>query len=200
MPRPIGLLPQAAAPPRPPMFRSLGIAASGLSAQRVRMETIASNIANAETTRDVNGGPYRRRVAVLAPGEVPSTPDGIPAPVVGGVDASGGPFGGTPPFLVPSAAPPGDAARGFEVPVLQAVGGTSEGSGVRVAAVTEDQSVGELVYDPGHPDADKNGYVRYPNVRITDEMVDMMDARRVYEANATVFQAAKAMLRRALDI
>jgi flagellar basal-body rod protein FlgC len=56
------------------------------------------------------------------------------------------------------------------------------------------------VYDPGHPDANAQGYVRYPNVRITDEMVDLMEARRVYEANATVFQAAKQLLRRALDI
>ena len=53
---------------------------------------------------------------------------------------------------------------------------------------------------PGHPDADANGYVRMPNVRITDELVDLMDARRVYEANATVFQSTKAMLRRSLEI
>ena len=72
--------------------------------------------------------------------------------------------------------------------------------GGQVVAVGEDQSEGPLVYDPGHPDANAQGYVRYPNVRITDEMVDLMEARRVYEANATVFQAAKQLLRRALDI
>jgi flagellar basal-body rod protein FlgC len=66
--------------------------------------------------------------------------------------------------------------------------------------VEEDPTEGPLVYEPGHPDADANGYVRYPNVSITDEMVSLMDARRVYEANATVFQSAKAMLRRSLDI
>jgi flagellar basal-body rod protein FlgC len=72
--------------------------------------------------------------------------------------------------------------------------------GVQVVSIGEDQSEGPLVYDPGHPDANAQGYVRYPNVRITDEMVDLMEARRVYEANATVFQAAKQLLRRALDI
>jgi flagellar basal-body rod protein FlgC len=71
---------------------------------------------------------------------------------------------------------------------------------VRVARITEDATEGPLVYDPGHPDADGNGYVRYPNVRVTDEMIDMLDARRIYEANATVFQSAKAMLKKALDI
>jgi flagellar basal-body rod protein FlgC len=72
--------------------------------------------------------------------------------------------------------------------------------GVQVTGIVEDASEGPLVYEPGHPDADANGYVRYPNVRITDEMVDLMDARRVFEANATVFQSAKQMLRRALEI
>ena len=73
-------------------------------------------------------------------------------------------------------------------------------SGSKVTGIVEDQSEGPLVYDPGHPDADDAGYVRMPNVRITDEMVDLMDARRVFEANATVFQSAKQMLRRAIDI
>ena len=57
-----------------------------------------------------------------------------------------------------------------------------------------------MVYDPGHPDADKNGYVHMPNVNVTDEMIDLMNARRVYEANATVFQVARTMLHKAIDI
>jgi flagellar basal-body rod protein FlgC len=72
--------------------------------------------------------------------------------------------------------------------------------GVAVRGIAEDATEGPLVYEPGHPDADAAGYVRYPNVRITDELIDLMDARRVYEANATVFQSAKAMLRRSIDI
>jgi flagellar basal-body rod protein FlgC len=64
----------------------------------------------------------------------------------------------------------------------------------------EDGSAGRMVYDPGHPDADANGYVKMPNVDLSTEMVDLMLARRMHEANVTVFQAAKAMLRRAIDI
>lgn len=153
-----------------PMFRTLGISASGLSSQRQRLETIASNIANAETTRTEAGVPYRRQVVQLEARAYPGYPyetriDGRPSL-----------------FRLPGGGPL-DAAHG-----------------VRVTAIEEDPSEGPLVYDPGHPDADGDGYVRYPNVRITDELVDMMDARRVYEANATVFQSAKAMLRSSIDL
>jgi flagellar basal-body rod protein FlgC len=71
---------------------------------------------------------------------------------------------------------------------------------VRVAGVAEDTTEGPLVYDPGHPDADTNGYVRMPNVELTQEIVEMMEARRYYEANATAFQAIKSMLQRATQI
>jgi flagellar basal-body rod protein FlgC len=71
---------------------------------------------------------------------------------------------------------------------------------VDVVAIEEDPSEGPLVYHPGHPDANTDGYVRMPNVRVTDEVIDLMEARRLYEANATVFQAARQMLRRALDL
>lgn len=153
----------------PGMFRSLRIAASGLSAQRQRLETIATNIANAETTRTADGTPYRRRVVQLEAAQ--------------------------------AALAAADPAMLGETIDAAAIGGDSlaEG-GVRVAGVVEDATEGPLVYDPGHPDSDANGYVRYPNVRVTEEMVDLMDARRVYEANATVFQSAKAMLRRSIDI
>jgi flagellar basal-body rod protein FlgC len=153
------------------MFRSLRIAASGLTAQRQRLETIATNIANAETTRGADGTPYRRRVVELqAQAFAPGMP---PAPTVDALFAMASPGGAD---------------------------GVDAAHGVDVAAVVEDISEGPLVYDPGHPDADDNGYVRYPNVRVTEEMVDLLDARRIYEANATVFQSAKAMLRRSLDI
>jgi flagellar basal-body rod protein FlgC len=134
--------------PRPPHVRTLmsplRISASGLAAQHQRMEAIATNIANAETTRTPDGGPYQRQVVSLAP--------------------------------------------------------ALDGLGVRVAGVQRDTTQGQLVYDPGHPDADPSGYVRYPNVSVPTETVDLMVARRAYEANVTVFQVAKAMLRRALDI
>ena len=199
MPRPVGLLPSAAAPQQQPMFRSLSIAASGLSAQRVRMETIAGNIANAETTHDANGVPYRRRVAVLGSGDGSvAAVDGQVAP--GQPSGTAGVFNGANAFQVPSGSFPADGPRSFQVPVLETNGPSGSGSGVHVAGIQDDTSDGQLVYDPGHPDADKNGYVHYPNVRVTDEIVDMMDARRVYEANASVFQTAKGMLKQALNI
>ncbi len=145
-----------------PFFRSMGITASGLSAQRARIDTVAANLANAETTRTADGGPYQRRVVQL---EEVTFPD-----------------------LVQNAEEALD-----DDPTLRM-------GGVRVAGVAEDASEGPLVYEPGHPDADENGYVRYPNVSITDEMVEMMEARRLYEANASVLQAVKGLLRRATQI
>ncbi len=76
----------------------------------------------------------------------------------------------------------------------------TDGGGVQVTGVAEDATPGPLVYDPSHPDANADGYVRYPNVSVTDEMVGLMDSRRMYEANATVFQATKSMLKAAIDI
>lgn len=131
--------------PRPirQLLRPLATSAVGMSTQQHFIETISANIANAETTRTPEGGPYRRRVATVQ------------------VNAA---------------------------------------TGAVTAQVVEDRSPGRLVYDPGHPDADQSGYVRMPNVDVATEMVDLMVARRMHEANASVFQAAKGMLRRALDI
>ena len=67
-------------------------------------------------------------------------------------------------------------------------------------ASSEDASEGTLVYDPGHPDADANGYVRMPNVDLNTEIVDLMETRRLFEANATVFQAIKSMLHRSTQL
>ena len=96
--------------------------------------------------------------------------------------------------------PAGEDAFQERMVVAQAVDYGSGEGGVRVARAEYGSAEGRLVHEPDHPLADANGYVRYPNVRITDEMVDLMDARRVFEANATVFQSAKQMLRRAIDI
>ena len=73
-------------------------------------------------------------------------------------------------------------------------------TGALVTRVVDDAQPGRKVYDPGHPDADAQGFVTYPNVDLNSEMVDLMIARRIHEANATVFQAAKSMLKRALEI
>lgn len=121
------------------------ISASGLSAQRARLDLIAANIANVETTRSPEGGPYRRRLPVFA------SRGGNP----GGVD------------MIGVAADPRDPRR---------------------------------VYQPGHPDADSEGFVAYPNVNIVEEMVDLVSATRSYEANAAAFNAAKGMAQEALDL
>lgn len=141
-------------------FRSLGIAASGLSGQRARMEVVASNIANATAIRP-DGTPYQRKVAVLQEADFDPV---LRSRLQPGTDA--------------------DAGRG----------------GVEVAAVQEVASDGVPVYDPAHPNADENGYVLMPDISVTDEMMDLMDARRLYDANATVFEAVKGMLRRAAQI
>ena len=78
--------------------------------------------------------------------------------------------------------------------------GMDVGDGVKTMGVYEDQSDLTMVYDPSHPDADENGYVMYPNVNIVTEMTNMIDAERAYQANATAFNASKAMAMKGLDI
>ncbi len=151
-------------------FRSMGIAASGLSAQRARIEVIADNIANAETTRTTAGTPYQRKMVQME--EVPFSE----------LMSASGPMGFVPPLRSPT-------------PVA-----SMETGGVQVLGTIEDVTEGPVIYDPGHPDADADGYVQMPNVRITDEMIDLMEARRLYEANASVFDAVKSMLRRATQL
>ena len=187
------------------MFRSMGIASSGLSAQRQRMETIAQNIANADVTRGPDGTPYKRRSVVMESANANNAAFDIGAPALGtGSATSSSSVFGSAPFAVPAT---DDGRRPIEVPVLAVTGGSAgigvgpNGEyGVRVAGIAEDQGEGKLLYEPAHPDADANGYVRYPDIDTTQELVNLMDAKRVYEANAAVFQTAKSMLRAALDI
>ena len=89
----------------------------------------------------------------------------------------------------------------FEETLMKAVGIRQvTGEGVRATAIVEDPSQGPLVYDPGHPDANAEGYVEKPNVNIVNEMVDMITAHRAYEANTTSINAAKSMAMKALEI
>lgn len=74
------------------------------------------------------------------------------------------------------------------------------GKGVKVTQIVEDPSEGRMVYDPSHPDADKNGYVTYPNVNTVTEMTNLIDATRAYEANVTVLNSTKGMALKALEI
>ena len=147
------------------MFDALNVSATGLTAERLRMDVTAENLANAQTTRGADGGPYRRKEVVLA--EVQS--GGFGSQLVKAIGAG--------------------------------VGGTrSQPGGVEVAGITQDQTPGKLVYDPGHPDADASGYVRMPNVDTVAEMVDLISASRAYEANVTAMNSAKQMFSKTLDL
>lgn len=142
-------------------LNSLNISASGLTAQKYRMEIVAQNLANAQTTRTEDGGPYRRKLVVLS--EITGTAN----------------FAGTLRTAMNENASPG---------------------GVEVSAVLEDADDFKVEYDPSHPDADADGYVRLPNVNTVEEMVDIMAASRLYEANITAFNAMKDMAAKALEI
>jgi flagellar basal-body rod protein FlgC len=144
------------------MFGNMEISATALTAQRMRMNVTAENLANAETTKGVDGKPYRRKEVVLE-----SVPD----------------------------------AGTFGSQLSSAMGGSGVApGGVKVAAITEDQTNGKLVYDPSNPDADAKGYVRMPNVDTVTEMTDLIDAQRSYEANVTAMQASKQMFSKTLEL
>jgi flagellar basal-body rod protein FlgC len=179
-----------------PMFRTLGIAASGLSAQRQRMEVIAQNIANADVTSGPNGKPYMKRTVLMQAANQSNANFTDNAPGMSGTSIDAG---------MPAAAPlfqiPGDSRRSVQVPVLQPMPNSGDQQfGVAVTGIAETQSDGRKSYEPGHPDADENGYVTYPDIDTTQETVNLYDAKRLYEANASVFAVAKSMLRASLDI
>ncbi|MCX7710681.1 MAG: flagellar basal body rod protein FlgC [Clostridia bacterium] len=142
-------------------FNSLDVGASALTAQRLRMDIISQNIANAGTTRTENGTPYRRRTVILEE-KSPSAP--------------------------------------FSDYLTESSKEKFVGKGVRVAKIVEDATPFKRIYDPGHPDADKEGYVKMPNVDVITEMVNMISANRAYEANVTAINTSKSMASKALEI
>ena len=144
------------------LFGGLEISASGLTAERLRMDVSAENLANAQTTRGTDGQPYRRKEVILQ-----------------------------------------EQAGSFGASLSAAMGSNngSQGGGVQVAGVVQDTETPlKRVYDPGHPDADAQGYVSMPNVDTVTEMVDLISAQRAYEANVTAMQSAKQMFSRTLDL
>jgi flagellar basal-body rod protein FlgC len=138
-------------------FGSMDISASGLEAQRIRMNVIAGNLANAGATRTENGGPYRRKDVVFE-----------------------------------------SSSTEFSKALEDAAG--RQNSSVKVVDIVEDNTPFRKVYDPGHPDADKAGYVSMPNVSVPNEMVNLISATRSYQANITAVNAAKSMAAKALEI
>ncbi len=142
------------------LFQGLNISGSALTAQRLRMDVISSNMANADTTRSkkVNGEwqPYQRKMVEMAP--------------VNG---------------------------GFQSALDDQM---NNNGGVKVSGIVNDTTPFKMQYQPDSPDADKNGYVKMPNVDPLKEMVDLMSATRSYEANVTVMNANKNMMMKALEI
>lgn len=142
---------------------TLAISASGMTAERLRMDVVANNLANVNTTRTPGGGPFRRQEVAMAP-----------------------------------------ASASFDE-TLAGLSGEDDGveathGGVQVSGIVPDMRPFKRVYQPGHPDADAQGYVNLPNVDTVTEMVDMMGATRAYEANVAAVAAVKGMAMKALEI
>lgn len=136
------------------MFIDFSISASGMEAQRLRLDTISSNLSNANTTRGLNGEPYRRRDVV---------------------------------FEADNSFQKVLSNKGYMVPV-------------KVIGVVEDQTPFKSIYQPGHPDADTNGYLRLPNVNVVEEMVNMISAMRAYDASIASFKTSRDMMNKALQM
>ena len=137
-------------------FGALQISASGLDAQRMRMNVIAGNIANINVTRTPEGGPYKRKDVIFQTTRLKSFAEELQSSMIG--------------------------------------------QGVEITSIYEDDSPFELRYEPNHPDADKDGYVAYPNINIVKEMTNLISASRSFEANVAVIQTTKDMAQRALQI
>lgn len=140
-------------------MKSLDIGASALSAERTHLNIISMNLANVNTTRTPEGGPYQRKTVLFESQPVET------------------PFG---------------KAMQTEL--------DRELRGVRATSVLNDNRPAKMIYDPGHPDADQEGYVRMPDINVVEEMANMLTAMRTYEANVSSITTTKAMFNKALEI
>ena len=143
------------------IYDSLHISASGLSLERLKLDTISTNIANVNTTRTAEGGPYQKKQIIF---EEALKQSNMPFSTVTGIAAT-----------------------------------ENKSFGVHTTEITKDESI-TMEYDPSHPDANDEGYVSLSNVNMTDEMIEMMTTLRTYDANITVLDAGKDMLKQALTI
>ena len=161
------------------ILNAIDISSQGLSVQRAKMNTVAENMANVETTRTADGGPYRRKRVVVEEVDQPGTFDSVLNRARTKLArTSSRHLGGK---TIPS-------SHKVDLP------------GVETKGITDKDAEYRLVYDPSHPDADSDGYVKMPDIEIVNEMVDMMAASRAYEANTVAIASAKKMARNALDI
>jgi len=143
------------------LINAIDIAASGMKAQRSRLNVISSNLANANTTRTEDGSPYRRKTVIFQTGAV---------------------------------------NRSFEDELKDWLSGEDSVYGVQVTEIVPVGGEFKKVYDPSHPDADPQGFVYLPNVNLVQEMVQMLNANRGYEANAAAIKTSKEMALRALEM
>jgi flagellar basal-body rod protein FlgC len=141
------------------LLSALSVSASGMSAQRQRTELLVENLANADTTRTPEGGPYRRKDVVFA------------------ADPNASNFSSL-----------------FDNQM------NDSGVGVRVAQVVQDTTEPEKRYMPGHPDADPDGYVAFPRMNPSEDMVDLLNASRSYQANVSAISAVKDMLQKSMEL
>ena len=141
------------------LFSTISVSASGMSAERQRAEVLVENIANADTTRTAEGGPYRRKDVVFGTQQVAS------------------------PFST-----------------FMESQFSGEANGVAVNKIVEDAGDPDRRYLPGHPDADKDGYVSFPRVNPAEDMVDLLGASRSYQANVSAISAVKDMIQRSIDL
>lgn len=161
------------------LFGVMDVSASALKAERVRAEVVAANMANAETTRTADGGPYQRHHVVFEAEGDGSFKQSLVSHMGGGLNASG----------------IGMRRLGRAVTADTTVDG-----GVAVTGVISDASAPLRRFDPQHPDAGPDGYVSYPDINPLTEMVDLMGAQRSYGANASAIQAEKNMVASSLEI
>ena len=171
------------------IFNAFRTSASALTAQRMRLDTIANNVANVETTRTDEGGAFKKQTVVFS--SRASENNGLTrfGPMQQVIKNAGG-FGRIPDLALPS----------FVKNRPQMFNQSVSSGGVEVVDVNVDVEPGARMYNPGHPDADAQGYVTFPNVNLVTEMTDMLSATRAYEANVTVLNSAKQMAVKALEI
>jgi flagellar basal-body rod protein FlgC len=156
---------------------SFDISGYGLSAQRVRVNVISSNIANAQTTRTDEGGPYRRREVVFKAVNFNDVYNSMLADKT--------------------------ESMGYEDPLDEDQFGKKVNPAimsVKVDKIVRDDNKPLMKYEPNNPDADANGYVAYPNINPVIEMADLVEATRSYQANVAAFQSAKEMANSAISL
>ncbi|MBS4536058.1 flagellar basal body rod protein FlgC [Clostridium sp. D2Q-14] len=141
------------------LFDSINISATGMTAERTRMDVISENISNANTTRTSSGTPYRRKMVTFE-----------------------------------------EKKPNFSSVLNGTLNSYNKSSGVKISGIVNDKTEFKQVYEPGHPDANEDGYVEMPNVDVVKEMVDMISAARGYEANITSLNSSKSMFTKALEI